>query len=230
MTVNPVRTFVFVDISGFTALTEAHGDEEAVATLARFREITHAALAPSDILVKTIGDAVMLAFSQPAHAVLALRRLFEGASADPSMPLVRAGVHHGSAIADDDDFFGSTVNLAARVAAYAGGGQLLVTEHVALTATDTGEIVTHVGAMSLRNIAEPVDLYEIDLNPGANTAIDPVCAMKVATSGASTVHLRHDDRDVWFCGLPCLSRYAASPDSFARPTDTGISPLRDSSG
>ena len=67
MTVNPVRTFAFVDISGFTALTEAHGDEEAVATLARFREITHAALAPSDILVKTIGDAVMLAFSQPGR-------------------------------------------------------------------------------------------------------------------------------------------------------------------
>ena len=227
MTVNPERTFAFVDISGFTALTEAHGDEEAVATLARFRDITQAALGPNDVLVKTIGDAVMLAFSQPSHAVVALRRLFEGASADPSMPLVRAGAHHGSAIADGDDFFGSTVNLTARVAAYAGGGQLLVTEQVALTATDHGEVVPHVGAMSLRNIADPVDLYEIDLNPGANTANDPVCAMKVPTSGPSAVHLNHDDRDLWFCGLPCLARYAASPDTFTRRTDKGMSPLRE---
>ena len=148
-------------------MTEAHGDEEAVATLGRFRDFTQAALGPRDVLVKTIGDAVMLAFFEPAHAVLALRRLFQSVSADPSMPLVRAGAHHGSAIAEGDDFFGSTVNLAARVAAYAGGGQLLVTEEVALTATGTGEVVTHVGAMSLRNIAQPVDLYEIELNPGA---------------------------------------------------------------
>jgi adenylate cyclase len=211
------RTFAFVDLSGFTALTEAHGDEEAVATLTRFREITQEALGPTDVLVKTIGDAVMLALSNPTLAVSALRRLFDDAHADPNMLLIRAGAHTGSAIADGDDYLGGAVNLAARVAAHAGGGELLVTEPVANAATDLGEVITLVGAISLRNIAEPVDLYQIDLNPPSSSAVDPVCSMKVPTTGPSTVHLRHNERDLFFCGLPCLARYAAAPDAFARP-------------
>jgi len=213
---NVERTFAFVDLSGFTALTEAHGDQEAVVMLSRFREITQAALGPTDVLVKTIGDAVMLAFADPRPAVLALRRLFDAALADSSMPLIRAGAHHGSAIADDNDFLGAAVNLAARLAAYAGGGQLVVTDRVARAATDIDEVVTFAGAVSLHNIAEPVEVYEIELNPRSTIAVDPVCAMKVPTTGPSTVHLKHNDRDVWFCGLPCLARYAAAPETFTR--------------
>jgi len=208
------RTIAFVDLSGFTALTEAHGDEEAVAMLTRFREITQQALGPTDDLVKTIGDAVMLAFSSPTLAVSALRRLFDDALADPSMLLIRAGAHTGSAIADGSDYLGATVNLAARVAAHAGGGQLLVTEPVANAATEIGEVITFVGAVPLRNIAEPVILYEIDVNPDSSSAVDPVCAMKVPTTGPSAVHLTHNDHELWFCGLPCLARYAAAPDTF----------------
>jgi len=209
-------TLAFVDLSGFTALTEAHGDEEAVATLSRFREITADALGPTDVFVKTIGDAVMLAFDDPELAVAALHRLFDAAAADPKMLLIRAGAHAGSAIVDGNDYFGATVNLAARVAAHAGEGQLLVTNSVATAATKLGEIITFVGAVSLRNIAEPVDIYEIELDPHVSTAVDPVCAMKVPTTGPTTVYLRCNDRDVWFCGLPCLARYAADPGAFAR--------------
>jgi adenylate cyclase len=212
------RTFAFVDLSGFTALTEAHGDEEAVATLTRFRQITEKALGPDDVLVKTIGDAVMLAFATPALAVAALHRLFDAALADASMLLIRAGAHAGSAIVDGNDYFGGAVNLAARVAAHAGEGQLLVTKTIANAVTETGEVITFVGAVSLRNIADPVDLYEIELNAQSSTAVDPVCAMKVPTTGPSTVHLRHNAQDLWFCGLPCLARYAAAPDTFTRPS------------
>ena len=213
------RAFAFVDISGFTALTEAHGDAEAVAMLGRFREITQRALGADDLLVKTIGDAVMLAFPEPTSAVAALRRLFDDAFADSTMPLIRAGVHYGPAVADDDDFFGGTVNLAARVAAHARGGQLLVTEGVAFAASGVGEVVTHVGAISLRNIATPVDLYAIELDPRSSIAVDPVCAMKVPTTGSATVHLQHADRDVWFCSLPCVALYAASPEAFSVRAD-----------
>jgi class 3 adenylate cyclase/YHS domain-containing protein len=219
MTRHPVeRTIAFVDLAGFTALTEAHGDEQALATLARFRAITEAALGPDDVLVKTIGDAVMIAFADAACAVTGLRRLFDAALADPSLPLLRGGAHHGPAVPEGDDFFGNTVNLAARVCAFAGGGQLLTTIDVAWAASDAGEVVTHVGPIALRNIAAPVDLYEITLEAPAATAVDPVCAMKVPTTGATSVHLHHGGQDLWFCGLPCLARYAAAPDQFDTTT------------
>ncbi len=136
----PDRTFAFVDLSGFTALTEAHGDDEAVRTLGRFRTLTNGALGPDDVLVKTIGDAVMLAFPDPERAVAGLRRLFDAALGDATLPLIRAGAHHGPAVADGDDFFGAAVNLAARVAAQAGGGQLLVTVSIANAAQEAGEV------------------------------------------------------------------------------------------
>lgn len=209
------RTFAFVDLSGFTALTDAHGDEEAMATLQRFRKCTEESLAPGDLLVKTIGDAVMLAFPNPNAAVAALGRLFNAACTDANMPLIRGGVHHGPAIEADDDFFGGTVNLAARVAAQAAGGQLLATTEVALAGRDVGAVVTHVGLVSLRNIAEPVDLFEIEFNPSEDVVLDPVCAMKVPRSGPSSIHLRVGDRDVWFCGLACVATWAQNPERFS---------------
>src|SRR6476620_7140612 len=106
------RTFAFVDLAGFTALTEVHGDDAAVAMLSRFRHIAMEALAPDDVLVKTIGDAVMLAFVDPSRAVVSLRRLFDAALADSTLPLIRGGAHHGPAVEEDGDFFGATVNLA----------------------------------------------------------------------------------------------------------------------
>ncbi|HEX5096554.1 MAG TPA: adenylate/guanylate cyclase domain-containing protein [Acidimicrobiia bacterium] len=208
------HTFAFVDLAGFTALTEAHGDEEAVATLARFRTITNAALGTDGVLVKTIGDAVMLAFPSPDRAMAALRRMFDAAASDANLPLIRAGAHHGSALAEGGDYFGASVNLAARVAAQAGGGQLLATSAVALAARDAGEVVTHVGPTELRNIAAPVDLYEISFHVSAETAVDPVCAMKVPIGDPATVHIHFGDRDFWFCGLPCVATFASAPERY----------------
>ncbi len=72
-----------------------------------------------------------------------------------------------------------------------------------------------MGPVPLRNVAEPVDLYQIELNPRTDTAVDPVCAMKVPSTGPSAIHLRYAERDLWFCGLPCVARYAAAPETYA---------------
>ena len=90
-------TFGFIDLAGFTALTEAHGDSEAVAQLDRFEAITTEALGLGDRLVKTIGDAVMLVFPEPAAAIAAVSRLF-AALAETDLPIARAGLHHQDAI------------------------------------------------------------------------------------------------------------------------------------
>ena len=66
------RTFSFVDLAGFTALTEAHGDLDAADLLGRFIGLARASLSAGDELVKSIGDAVMLASPGPAAAAAAL--------------------------------------------------------------------------------------------------------------------------------------------------------------
>ena len=173
-------TFGFVDLAGFTALTEAHGDTEAVLQLDRFQSITLGALGPGDHLVKTIGDAAMVVFSEPSAAVSAMGRLFV-AMADSGLPSGRAGLHHGRAIERTGDYFGASVNLTARVAGQAHGGQLLATTEVAEAARGLGVAVVDLGCFELRNIAEPVELFELEVFPlSAGTATDPVCRMQVA--------------------------------------------------
>jgi adenylate cyclase len=204
-------TFGFVDLAGFSALTEAHGDSEAVALLDRFEALTNDALGVGDRLVKTIGDAVMVVFPRPDAAVAALSRLFV-ALAETELPVARAGLHHGSAIERGGDYLGASVNLTARVAAQAQGGQVLVTTEVAEAARTSGVAVVDLGCFTLRNITEPVQLFELEVVPAvAGTAIDPVCRMQVAIAEAAG-RLRRRDHDYWFCSLKCVAAFAADPD------------------
>lgn len=121
-------TFVVADIAGFTALTEPHGDEEAAALVKEFCRAVAAEL-PSvgGSQVKTIGDALMLTIPEPGDAVLLGLRVTHELMRGHGAPAVRVGLHHGSAIEQDGDYFGATVNLAARVSAEASAGEVLLT-------------------------------------------------------------------------------------------------------
>ena len=133
--------------------------------------------------------------------------------------LPRAGAHHGPAVVVDGDYYGAAVNLAARVAGEGRGGQLLVTTRAALAARDLGAIVTHVGSVQLRNVSESVDLYDVRVGDGTETVVtDPVCHMRVPTTGDAAIGLDWSGRRFHFCGLPCVSRFAADPDRYLQGT------------
>jgi adenylate cyclase len=209
-------TFAFVDLAGFTAMTEAHGDAEAVAIVRSFRDRALEVLGPGDELVKSIGDAVMLRFRGPEVAVVALRTLLaRELVVQDAVLLPRAGAHHGPAVAVEHDYYGGAVNLAARVAGQARGGQLLVTGETAMAARALGATITHVGSVELRNVSDPVDIYDVRVTDSTeSTVTDPVCQMRVPTAGESAVVLEWSGRHLYFCGLPCLSRFAAAPETY----------------
>jgi class 3 adenylate cyclase/YHS domain-containing protein len=208
-------TFAFVDLAGFTALAEAHGDAVAAAVVRRFRERAVAVLEPGDELVQTVGDEVMLRFPTPERAVRALRDLLVGDVAANEATLVpRGGAHHGTAVRIDRDYYGAAVNLASRVAGQARGGELLVTERVAVAARDAGLPTRLVGALDLRNVRRPVDVYDVRIADDRDTAVDPVCQMRVPITGDDAITLDWAGRRRHFCGLPCLSAFAANPDAF----------------
>jgi adenylate cyclase len=209
-------TFAFVDLAGFTAVTEAHGDVEAVSIVRSFRDRALDVLGPGDELVKTIGDAVMLRFPTAAAAVVALRKLLQHELVVQDAALLpRAGAHHGSAVLVEGDYYGAAVNLAARVAGQARGGQLLVTAHVAGAARDLGATISHVGSISLRNVSESIDVFDVRVSNSEETVVtDPVCQMRVPATGESAIVLDWSGRRLHFCGLPCVSRFAANPDRY----------------
>src|SRR5829696_3631979 len=93
-------TFVFADIAGYTALTEAHGDADAAELAAQFcRAISDVAAATGGEVIKTIGDAVMVRHSDPAEAVGLGLTAAHDVIGGHGFPAVRVGMHHGPAIA-----------------------------------------------------------------------------------------------------------------------------------
>lgn len=209
------RTFVMVDLAGFTALTEAHGDLQAADLAVGFAEVARDCLGPEDRMVKTIGDAVLLACAGPAEGLRVVADLLAAGYRSEGFPLARAGLHHGTAVERDGDWFGAAVNLTARIAGRAAGGQVLATEAVARAADQAGYPIVEQGAANLRNVTEPVALWEIVLHQTpADHALDPVCRMLVSrTAVAGTV--RHGGVEYRFCSLDCVSRFAADPGRYA---------------
>lgn len=207
-------TFCFVDLAGFTALTEAHGDHAAADLVARFGAAVEDALEGDADLVDRSGDAVFLVGATPDHMLRCMRRLWTRSIDEPDFPILHAGLHHGEAVLRGDRWIGTAVNLAARVAAHARGGQALATAEVAAHASAAGIAATSIGRTTLRNLLEPVELFALDLPSGhADYAIDPVCRMRVYPESAPG-HLRFAERDFWFCSLHCVGRFAASPEAY----------------
>jgi adenylate cyclase len=140
--------FVFADIAGFTALTEAHGDEEALALIADFSDAVSAELpAVGGEHVKTVGDALMLRIPDPADAVTVSLRIANDVMSGHEAPAVRVGLHHGPALKRDGDYFGASVNLAARVAALASAGEVVLTGETAPRShlSSRASSLSHVG-------------------------------------------------------------------------------------
>ena len=129
-------TLLFSDIEGSTELNERLGDERWLAVLEEHNAIVRAAVrAHSGREVKSQGDGFMLAFARPADGLacaLAMQRaLAEREAAGAECPLrVRVGVHAGPAIRRGSDYFGRNVVVAARIAAQARGGEILVSEEL----------------------------------------------------------------------------------------------------
>jgi adenylate cyclase len=207
-----VGTFAFVDMAGFTALTEAQGDEDAADLATMFADITRAALAPGDRLIKTIGDAVLITSRDPAAGLTLVERLLTEAAAEPRLPTLRAGLHHGDAVERDRDVFGAAVNLAARVAAEAHPAEVLGTAPIADAARELGIPVVEIGEVALKNVRSLTPLFSMALMLGAtDTPIDPVCRNHVDRRAAAG-RLRYQNREYWFCSLTCAAAFASNPE------------------
>jgi adenylate cyclase len=211
-------SFVFADIAGFTALTEAHGDEEAVAVVGRFSDAVAAELpAAGGEHVKTIGDALMLRVPDPGQAILLGLRIVRGALADHGEPAIRVGLHHGSAVEREGDYFGAAVNLAARISAVAAGGEVLVSgQTAALVPELEGVVYASRGRHVLRNVREPVELFAaLEVGETADRLpVDPVCRMAVDPERAPG-RLLHGGTAYFFCSLTCAGEFARQPERFA---------------
>jgi adenylate cyclase len=149
----------FLDLTGYTRLTEERGDQAAADLAARLAGLVRrSALGHGGTPVKWLGDGVMFFFREPAAAVLAALEMAE-VVVSHGLPPAHVGIHAGPVIFQEGDYFGRTVNLAARIADYASPGEVLVSQEV-VDAADGGPVMfTEIGPVELKGVSGPLHLY-----------------------------------------------------------------------
>ena len=203
------RCFAFIDLSGFTAFTDRHGDEHVVAVLAQLRMALREAAARRGVrVVKWLGDGAMLSSTMTdAVCALVVEMDHRMRSAIPSLA-VRAGLDCGPVIMfEGDDYIGRCVNLASRLCDQAGSHEILATESVMASRPawiDAGGCHPRL----VRGLEHAVPVTTLHLaDPGDDAITDPVCQLPIARRHA----VRGDD-DHWFCSDACAGTWSERPD------------------
>jgi adenylate cyclase len=155
------HTFLFADLVGFTALAELEGDDRALEVVLGLQRRARSLLDDHGAeQVKTIGDGLMLRVQEPDCAIKLGLRLVDGLAGEADFPPVRVGIHTGPALANDGDYYGRTVNVAARLCAVAPGGEVMVSEQTRTAAGSVTEVSWGERELHwLRNVPEPVATY-----------------------------------------------------------------------
>jgi adenylate cyclase len=149
----------FLDLTGYTRLTEEQGDEAAAELAARLAGLVRrSSQEHGGTPVKWLGDGVMFYFREPGDAVLAAVEMVEVVGRQ-GLPPAHVGIHAGPVVFQEGDYFGRTVNLAARIAEYARPGEVLVSQEV-VDAADGGPVAfTEVGPVELKGVSGPLRLH-----------------------------------------------------------------------
>jgi adenylate cyclase len=149
----------FLDITGYTRLTEERGDQAAADLAARLAGLVRrSAQEHGGTPVKWLGDGVMFYFQAPPAGVLAALEMVAGVGRQ-GLPPAHVGIHAGPVIFQDGDYFGRTVNLAARIAEYARPNEVLVSQEVIDAADGAPVTFTDIGPVELKGVPGPLRLY-----------------------------------------------------------------------
>jgi adenylate cyclase len=149
----------FLDITGYTRLTEERGDEAAadvagrLATLVRRSSQEH-----SGQPVKWLGDGVMFYFPDPGRGVVAALDMVNGVAAE-ALPPAHVGLHAGPVVFQEGDYFGRTVNIAERISEYARPGEVLVSQAVVDEAAGAPVTFTEIGPVELKGVSGTLSLH-----------------------------------------------------------------------
>jgi class 3 adenylate cyclase len=160
-----VHTILFTDVEGSTALTDRIGDAGSRNVMREHERITRDALsAHGGSEIKTMGDGFMASFSSASKALecaVAIQR----ATHDHEAIRIRIGLNAGEPIAEGNDLFGTAVNVAARIAAEAKAGEILVSNVVRELVAGKGFLFADRGETALRGFEDPVRIYEVRWQP-----------------------------------------------------------------
>ena len=212
------RSFAFIDVSGFTALTEVEGDERAVDVLTAFRSLLRDICARRGVrIAKWLGDGAMLVCvnTRPLlETVLELHYVVnEVSGSDPVATVsIRTGITSGDVILmEGDDYVGHCVNVAARLCDLAAPGEALAAPSVLEHLPSWGAVAAE-NQVDLRGVGRPVSVSSIRMaRDGSDGTRDPICGLPLSHDTAEEI--AHDEQGavVVFCSPGCVDTWRRRP-------------------
>lgn len=149
----------FLDITGFTRLTQERGDLAAAELAERLsRVVQRTSVQHGGRPVKWLGDGVMFYFPDPGPGVLAALEMVDGVAA-AGLPPAHVGLHAGPILFQEGDFYGQTVNVASRIGEYARPGEVLVSQAVVDACVDTAVSFRSIGPVEFKGATDAIHLY-----------------------------------------------------------------------
>ena len=196
---------LMADLSGYSALTETHGSVSAADLIDKYISMAEKCLIGDCRLHQQTGDELMFV-SDSSDVMLATAKQLAAEAAKVEYFLqVHGGLHYGAVLKRGGNYFGSTVNLTARIAAKAMAGTFYCSaEFIDSIADKSTCIFQSRGSHPLKNISEEKELFELSIDKIKSNHIDPVCRMLILNPAEA---LRHPDAEIYFCSSQCLNVY-----------------------
>jgi len=207
------RSFAFVDLSGFSALTAHEGDERAVQLIGGFRALLRATCSRRGVrIAKWLGDGAMLVGVESSPLLASVLELQHSAAAS-GMPVgMTSGVTSGAVILlEGDDYIGHAVNVASRLCDLAEPHHVLATEAIADHLPPWG-MVTGSTDVVLRGLDSPLTVLDLALRPTPpGAAHDPICGIALTAATAGAIRQDGSGHEVLFCADSCLETWETRP-------------------
>lgn len=197
---------LMADLSGYSALTEVHGAFSAANLIDRYIAIAKNCLVGDSRLHQQTGDELMFVSESPDSMLATAKQLAVASANEAYFLQVHGGLHYGKVLKRGENYFGTALNLAARIAAKAKAGTFYCSAEFAGAVTDKAAgIFRSKGHHLLKNISEKKEIFEVDTETIKDHYIDPVCRMLILAPEHALRHPGHDA--VYFCSGQCLEVY-----------------------
>ena len=207
------RTFAFLDLSGFTALTATEGDERSVAVLELFRGALRRTCSRRGVrIAKWLGDGAMLVGVDTTPVLSAVLEIMCTPQLTDDGVAVKCGVTTGPVILlEGDDYIGHAVNVAARLCDLAEGGKVLADPAV-IEWLPAWAKADERRPVAVRGVAAPIEVVELSLHcPEGGVSADPVCGIPLVESTSVAWRSAGGIGRWLFCSDSCLDTWESRP-------------------
>lgn len=197
---------LMADLSGYTALTETHGPFGAADMVERYISIVRDCLVGDSHLHGVVGDEVIIISSSPDHLIYTALLLIQNTCKEENFLQVHGGLHFGKILKRNNNYFGSTINLASRITNKAAPGTFWCSrEYVSALSEPSAFTFESRGKHRFKNISEENEVFELITDHPKAFYIDPVCRMIISNEENAVQH--SDIPDILFCSLDCMDIY-----------------------